>query len=223
MPELLESPELPDIEGRALGPLATNGYVFRAPRGWVAVDAPEGMLEWVREIGVAPDLLLLTHQHFDHVLGAGALWRRFGCPVWSFAERSPALTLEEMFDGLDGTSFEIGDYPVDRRVGEQGAAQPLDVLGAEMRVIHVPGHSPDSVCFFHPASGVLFGGDVLFAGGIGRTDFPGGDAALLAGGIREKIFPLGDDTRVYPGHGVATTVGDERRSNPFVGEGAPPA
>jgi len=94
----------------------------------------------------------------------------------------------------------------------------IDLLGSSFQVYHVPGHSPDSLCFLHRESGLLFGGDVLFAGGIGRTDFPGGDHGLLISGIREKLFPMGDDVCVLSGHGPVTTIGEERRSNPFVAE-----
>ena len=84
--------------------------------------------------------------------------------------------------------------------------------------LHVPGHCPGSLCFLQKSERLLFGGDVLFAGGVGRTDLPGGDTALLFTGIREKVFPLGDDITVLPGHGPATKIGIERRTNPYVGE-----
>ena len=95
----------------------------------------------------------------------------------------------------------------------------LAVEGIEFQVLLVPGHCPGSLCFFERKTRVLFGGDVLFAGSIGRTDLPGGDHQLLLDGIREKLWPLGDDVTVLPGHGPATTIGEERRTNPFVGGG----
>ena len=212
MPDPTETLE---IQGQELGPLATNSYAFRAPGGWVLVDAPEGAKTWLEASGIEPELLLLTHQHFDHVLGAGEVVERYGCPIWAFSERTPALTLEEMFKGLEGTAFEIAPYPVAELIEESAEGAPLDVLGAAIETLHVPGHSPDSLCFFSRTAGVVFGGDVLFAGGIGRTDFPGGDSDLLLESVREKLFPLGDHVRVLPGHGPETTVGIEKGSNPY--------
>ena len=92
-----------------------------------------------------------------------------------------------------------------------------EFLGLEMQVLEVPGHCPGSLCFFSRKDELLIGGDVLFAGSIGRGDLPGGDVDLLIAGIRKKLFPLGDNVTVLPGHGPPTTIGQEKRSNPFVG------
>jgi glyoxylase-like metal-dependent hydrolase (beta-lactamase superfamily II) len=86
-----------------------------------------------------------------------------------------------------------------------------------LELFHVPGHSPDSLCFYLPDQKILFGGDVLFLDGVGRTDFPGGSFEQLESGIENKLWPLPDDTKVFPGHGPATTIGRERLHNPFVG------
>ena len=91
-----------------------------------------------------------------------------------------------------------------------------EFLGLPMQVLEVPGHCPGSLCFFVRQERLLIGGDVLFAGGVGRWDLPGGDAEVLFSGIREKLFPLGDDVTVLPGHGPPTTIGQERLTNPFV-------
>jgi hydroxyacylglutathione hydrolase len=94
-----------------------------------------------------------------------------------------------------------------------------DLGGVSLRVLEVPRHCPGSLCFFAPDDRVLFGGDVLFAGGVGRWDLPGGDGELLFSGIREKVLPLGDDVQVLSGHGPATTIGVERRTNPYLATG----
>jgi len=91
-----------------------------------------------------------------------------------------------------------------------------DLGGVEFQVLEVPGHCPGSLCFFSSFERVLFGGDVLFASGVGRWDLPGGDRDLLFSGIRSKLFPLGDDVKVLPGHGPGTTIGREKTSNPFL-------
>ena len=210
-----EEDEKPDLRCYEGGPLATNDYVFRAPGGWVAVDAPLGMAEWSESEDVDPQLLILTHQHFDHVMGAAGMVERFGCPIWAFAAYERGLTLEDFFQGLEGTGFEIASYNVDRTLeGEIG--QSLDVLGSPASLMHIPGHSPDSICIALEGWGLVFGGDVLFESGVGRTDFPGGDTGLLLDGIREKLFSLNDSTTVLPGHGPPTTIGRERRENPFL-------
>jgi glyoxylase-like metal-dependent hydrolase (beta-lactamase superfamily II) len=93
------------------------------------------------------------------------------------------------------------------------------VAGERWELFHVPGHSPDSLCFYLPGEKLLFGGDVLFLDGVGRTDFPGGSFEQLAVGIETKLWPLPEDTKVYPGHGPATSIGRERVRNPYVGQG----
>jgi glyoxylase-like metal-dependent hydrolase (beta-lactamase superfamily II) len=97
---------------------------------------------------------------------------------------------------------------------EEGAGQ--EILGEPADLFHVPGHHPASLCLHFPGRGELYAGDTLFAGSIGRTDLPDGDHALLLRGIREKLFPLPDDTEVFPGHGPATTIGREKRTNPYL-------
>jgi len=91
-----------------------------------------------------------------------------------------------------------------------------DFLGVKFQVLEVPGHCPGSLCFFSRSEKLLIGGDVLFAGGVGRWDLPGGDGQQLFQGIKAKLFPLGDDVTVLPGHGLPTTIGEERKTNPFV-------
>jgi len=200
----------------------TNGYLAESSSGTrVAVDAPEGFTEWLelRCPDGRLDALLLTHAHFDHVLDAARLHERFGCPVLAFAEPTPDLTLEGLIREL---GVVVAPYPVERKIADKERFRIGD-LG--FRALHVPGHSPDSLCLLaddpdDQGRPVLFAGDVLFAGSIGRTDFPNGDHGGLVCGIRERVFVLAPETRVLPGHGPETTVGEERRTNPYVGEGA---
>jgi glyoxylase-like metal-dependent hydrolase (beta-lactamase superfamily II) len=112
--------------------------------------------------------------------------------------------------------FEVAAAPAVDAALADGEAFAVGAL--EARVIHTPGHSAGSCCVFFPSEKVLFTGDTLFAGSVGRTDLPGGDFDALDRSIREKLFTLGDDVRFFPGHGPGGLVGDERRSNPFVGE-----
>lgn len=195
----------------------TNGYLVRVPGLCFLVDAPEGVAAWLRAQGARVDALLLTHQHFDHVLDAAEVARDHGCRVHAWSAFSRDLTLERLYGAVTGSAFSVPEFTVDN-VLEGSPALALN--GLDFRLYHVPGHSPDSVCFHLPGKGLLFGGDVLFLDGVGRTDFPGGSFKQLAAGIQTHLWPLPDATLVYPGHGDDTTIGREREENPFVGAAA---
>jgi glyoxylase-like metal-dependent hydrolase (beta-lactamase superfamily II) len=173
------------------------------------------LLAAAEKLGVTIDKLLLTHGHIDHAGGAGELAARLQVPI-----EGPQQ--EEIFwiDQLAAQSRSFGFPPArpftpDRwlrdgdtvRVGEQ-----------TLQVLHTPGHTPGHVVYFHAPSRLAIVGDVLFAGSIGRTDFPRGNHQALLDAIREKLWPLGDDVAFIPGHGPMSTFGEERRSNPFVGD-----
>lgn len=194
------------------GIFETNCYLVKAPDGPILFDAPDGACDWLEREGITPKLLLLTHGHFDHVPDIAKIKKRFGCPVGCHAETAPMISDPEFFRSF-GFQLEIEPVAPDFLIE---AASRRNFLGLEMEVLEVPGHCPGSLCFLSRESGVLIGGDVLFAGGVGRWDLPGGDGELLFRGIKEKLFPLGDDVVVLPGHGPATTIGEERRANPFV-------
>lgn len=195
------------------GIAATNGHLLSLPGGTVLVDAPDGIAAWLKKQNLRVDVLLLTHQHFDHVLDAAAVKAQHGCRVYAFAPFSRDLTLERLYGAVTGSSFSVPEFAVDEVLEGQST---LEALGATWGLHHVPGHSPDSLCFHLAAQNLLFGGDVLFLDGIGRTDFPGGSTELLLTGIETKLFPLPDETRVFPGHGDDTTIGRERAENPFL-------
>ncbi len=195
------------------GVAQTNGWLATSATGNLVIDAPEGMSAWLEARAVKVDALLLTHQHFDHVFAAGAIAARHGCPVFAFSPPSKALTLEELYRIVSGGSFSVPPFPVTDLVTD---GTTLQLLGTSWTVLHVPGHSPDSVCFHAPEAGCLFAGDTLFRDGVGRTDFPGGSWAQLLRGIQEKLLSLPDSTAIHPGHGPSTTVGRERTSNPFL-------
>jgi glyoxylase-like metal-dependent hydrolase (beta-lactamase superfamily II) len=191
----------------------TNGWLVQSQDRAIAIDAPEGFAAWLAAQSIKLEALLLTHQHFDHVLDAAAIAAAHACPVIAFAPNSPDLTLERLFGISAGISFSVTPFTVTDLVTE---ASTLELLGTAWTILHVPGHSPDSLCFHAPATGHLFGGDVLFRDGIGRTDFPGGSTRTLLEGIQNKILALPDTTQVHPGHGPSTTIGRERLQNPFL-------
>jgi glyoxylase-like metal-dependent hydrolase (beta-lactamase superfamily II) len=191
----------------------TNGYLLETPDGGhLLIDAPAGVADWLDGRGVKPSHLLLTHQHFDHVEGAAAV-QELGAELLAWSAYSPGLTLEDAASGW-GLPIRIRPFTVDRTL--EGDAQ-LELAGLAFALAHVPGHSPDGLSFHHAPSGLCFCGDTVFAGSIGRTDLPGGDHALFIRCIREQLLTLPPETRLLPGHGPATTVGTEQRSNPFLG------
>jgi hydroxyacylglutathione hydrolase len=158
---------------------------------------------------------LNTHGHVDHIAGNAAIKRAYPeVPLLIGRVDAPLLTDALLnMSGLYG--FEVLSPRADRLVAE---GEVLEYAGVRFEVLDVPGHSPGHVVFvIRGEPMVVIGGDVLFRGSVGRTDFPGGSFELLASGIRTKLWPLPDQTVVYPGHGPATTIGHERRTNPFVG------
>ena len=192
------------------GPLDTNAYLMRAPGGVVLFDAPQGADAHFAEERI--DWLVLTHGHFDHVMDAAAIARRHRCKV-AFHADTVAMVGDGSFFKKHGFDIEFEPVRADLLLGE---GRTTAVAGVEMDVLLVPGHCPGSLCFYIPAAGVLVGGDVLFSGGVGRWDLPGGDGPLLFEGIRKKLYPLDAAVRVFPGHGPETTIGVERETNPFV-------
>jgi glyoxylase-like metal-dependent hydrolase (beta-lactamase superfamily II) len=162
-----------------------------------------------------PEKILLTHGHLDHCAGAPELARRLSVPI-----EGPQEEDRFWIDLLPASAREYGFPPAvsftpDRWLHDGDTVH----FGAQqMQVIHCPGHTPGHVVFFHAGERIAFVGDVLFAGSIGRTDFPRGNHAQLLASIRDKLWPLGGDVRFVPGHGPASTFAQERRSNPFVGD-----
>jgi len=191
----------------------TNGYLFQTDSASVVFDAPEGMAEWLAEQNVRLDALVLTHQHFDHVLDAARIKEEHGCPILAFAPFSRDLTLERLYGAVTGSSFSVDEFVVDQVLEGKDT---VGIGGLNWQLLHIPGHSPDSLCFHQPEKRIVFGGDVLFLDGVGRTDFPGGSGRLLLSGIESKLLALPDETRIYPGHGPDTTIGREREENPFL-------
>ena len=197
------------------GIFETNCYLLEAPEGWILFDAPDGACDWLessRSRGIDLKLLLLTHGHIDHVQDVAQIKRRFRCPIGCHPLTGPMISDRNFFRSF-GFELEIEPVEPDFFIEETAARS---FLGLEMQVLEVPGHCPGSLCFFSRKDQLLIGGDVLFAGSIGRGDLPGGDIDLLIDGIREKLFPLGDDVTVLPGHGPPTKIGTERRTNPFL-------
>jgi glyoxylase-like metal-dependent hydrolase (beta-lactamase superfamily II) len=201
------------------GPIQTNAYLLTAPaRGEaVLIDAPGEV--WAE---VAPILarekcrlaeLWITHGHWDHMQGAAEVIRETGARCRAHEADRMLLENPRVMSAFMGEDLGLEPVAVNAwlRPGEQ-----LTAFGTEVEVRHVPGHCPGNVLFYFPAAAAAFVGDALFHGGVGRTDLPGGDAEELAQSIRTQIYTLPPATVVYPGHGPATTVGEEMSFNPFV-------
>jgi len=181
----------------------------------VVID-PGGDLPRIREAiaaaGLTIETILLTHGHIDHAAGAAELAAELGVPV-----HGPHLADKPLLDRLElqGQQYGIPARAVtpDRWLDE---GDTVTIGGTDFAILHCPGHSPGSVVFYSKGLGFAFMGDVLFNGSIGRTDLPGGSHEQLIEAIRTKILPLGDDVSFLPGHGPGSTVGHERKTNPFL-------
>jgi glyoxylase-like metal-dependent hydrolase (beta-lactamase superfamily II) len=186
-----------------------------------AVD-PGGDLEEILEIagrnGVSIAKILLTHGHVDHAGAAAELARQLGVPIEG-PQREEEFWIAQMPQQarMFGFPGRADAFVPDRWLDD---GDTVTVGNLVLEVLHTPGHTPGHVCFFHAPSKLAIVGDVLFAGSIGRTDFPRGDHGALIRSIRGKLWPLGDDVEFIPGHGPMSTFGEERRSNPFVADGA---
>lgn len=193
------------------GFVQTNGYLVETPDGNVLIDAPEGIAEWITRRGVRVDDVLLTHQHYDHVMDAAAL-QTLGARLHAFSEYSTDLTLETPAREW-GMPISVKPYHIDRIFD---MSEPFRIAGLEISLAHIPGHAIDSVTFHLPEAGIVFSGDTLFAGSIGRTDLPGGSTTQLLDGIAAKLLTLPGETKVFPGHGPGTTLAEEIRENPYL-------
>jgi hydroxyacylglutathione hydrolase len=205
------------IEVFEAGPIATNGYVVADKPGGQAmiIDAPQGaaaaMVEQARQWNAPVVYLVDTHAHWDHFWDNAAVLRLTKAKFGIHADSAPLLEIPQarMFGMDEDIEPSRPDFFL-----EEG--RPLEVGELKFEVLHCPGHCPGSVALFARQECIAFVGDVLFAGAIGRADLPGGDYETLMNSIRQKLLPLGDDVRVYPGHGPSTSLGRERRTNPFL-------
>lgn len=192
-----------------LGPLETNCFLLASGKKAAMVDVggePGEVLNYLEQNGLELADILITHMHFDHVLGVKALAEATGAKVRANGRDEFLLTGQSTLGFPNPPAFEYENL-------DEG---PADFIGQECRVFATPGHSPGSLSYYFPAAKALFCGDVLFYRSVGRSDFPGGDTKTLMNSIRQKIYTLPDETTVYPGHMLETNAGDEKRLNPFV-------
>jgi hydroxyacylglutathione hydrolase len=216
---IIRHPSSMEIARFILGDFETNCYVVRAEESatdCVVIDAgldSQELVESLVEHKWNPVAVILTHGHIDHIAGLGLLHRRFP-KARIYIHRLDAVMLANPEANL--STLMEGPY----------RAEPADVLvddgdvieeaGLRLEVLHTPGHTPGGICLYARDSGLAFVGDTLFAGSIGRTDFPGGDMDQLIRSIKTRLLTLPDDTAIYPGHAMRSTIGREKRANPFL-------
>ncbi len=197
-----------------VGPLMVNAYIVEEPVSKKAIvidpgDDGEALLDEIRARGLSVEKILLTHGHFDHVGAVRILREKTGALVHLHAADAGRMATARRQGLMFGLS--VDDPPAPDVIVAEGDRVGLG--GYAFAVLHTPGHTPGCVSYL--CGEIAFVGDLIFAGSIGRTDLPGGSYERLLQSVREKIFVLPDDTVLFPGHGPSTTVGEEKRSNPF--------
>ncbi len=207
------------IKSLTLGPFATNAYLIADSETGNAIlidpvdDAP-AILAAAVEQGWSIRLMIATHAHLDHVLASAAIKEALNIPF--YIHKDCAALLDEI--PLQGVFFGLGELPAaaqpDRLLSSESETIELDSI--RLRSLYTPGHAPGHLSFYLAEHKILFSGDTLFAGSVGRTDLPGGDHTLLMRSIVEKLMVLDDEVRVLPGHMGVTTIGRERQTNPFL-------
>jgi hydroxyacylglutathione hydrolase len=212
-----------DVRVFTVGPVAENTYLFRRDSSDRALlvdpgDEADKLLQAIEGLGVALDGILLTHTHFDHVGAVAPVAQATGAEVWvPEIEKDVLSNIMDYVPWPGFGPFESYDAEHTLTGGEQ-----LQMAGFDIDVIFTPGHSPGHVTFSIPDEQVVFSGDVLFQGSVGRTDLPGGDWPTLLDSIRGLVDRLPEETTVYPGHMGVTSLGAEKRTNPFLAELARP-
>jgi len=202
------------VETFVVGPLENNVYLVsdRGSRKAALVDPgleSEGILRHLERAGLQLELIINTHGHFDHIYANAFFKTRTGAKVLIHEKDLSGLRRlqdEALLFGLRATPS-----PEPDRLLQGGDL--IELAGFPFQVLHTPGHTPGGICLYH--DGMVFVGDTLFAGSIGRTDLPGGSYEALIASVQEKLFVLPEETVVYPGHGPGTTIGEEKRTNPF--------
>ena len=208
------------LETITVGPFLENCYVIGTDATGAIIDPGDEATRIalaVEQTGLEISQILVTHAHIDHVGAVAALAEEYACPVLMHAEAEPMLRQVPTQAMTMGLRF--GKVPTaDRYIEDE---EILDVGGLRLKSLYTPGHAPGHLALYVEDEGVVVSGDTLFAGSVGRTDLFGGSMEVLMRSINERLLTLPDETRVYPGHGPPTTIGDERAHNPFLRGGLP--
>ncbi|MCK4365971.1 MAG: MBL fold metallo-hydrolase [Thermoplasmatales archaeon] len=205
----------PQVEPLIVGPLMSNCYIVWDEKKKQGViidpgDDPQDILDRVKELGITIKYILATHGHFDHVGGVALLRQNLNAEF--LAHEKDFFFIEDGKNAANRWNVDIEQPPRPDRFIKEG--DKIKFGEFELEVLHTPGHSPGGVSFLYDR--MLFGGDTLFQGSIGRTDFRQGSFEVLSNSIKKRLYTLPDDTIVYTGHGPVTTIGDEKKYNAFV-------
>lgn len=205
------------IERFVLGPVGTNCYIVinETSSECFAVDmadCPQELVKHIKDAGLCVKALLLTHGHFDHIMGADRFAEIFGCPVYAYEAEENLLCNPS----LNASATMLGQPYVFRKAEYVKVDTRIEAAGFQVEVIPTPGHTEGGCCYYIEEEHVLFSGDTLFHCSIGRTDLPTGSAGRLVRSVRERLFVLPEETKVYPGHMEETTIAYEKKYNPFI-------
>ena len=205
------------IENFVLGPVGTNCYIVinEGTKECFLVDmaaCPPELVSHIKNSGLTVKAVLLTHGHFDHIMGLDRFLEEFPAPVYACAAEKELLESPQ----LNSSSGMLGQPYTFHGAQYVKDGDLLDMAGMKIQVIQTPGHTIGGCCYYIADEQTLFSGDTLFRASIGRTDLPTGSMGALVRSVTEKILVLPDETRVYPGHMEETTVGYEKKYNPFL-------
>jgi hydroxyacylglutathione hydrolase len=203
------------LETLLVGPLGVNCYIIGDDKTREAIIIDPGgnakdIFAAIEKNKLKIKAIANTHAHFDHVGALHSMRAQSQAPFVLHEDEVPILKTAQTYAAMFGLAIPPQSPP--ERLVRDGDS--IEVGGISLKVLHTPGHTPGGICLLHENH--VFVGDTLFQGSIGRTDFPGGDYATLMRSIRDKLMPLSDDTIVHPGHGAATTIGEEKTLNPFL-------
>ena len=199
-----------------VGAFITNCYIAEGQepgRGFLVdpADNPKKLISILEEKQICPEAILLTHGHFDHIMAVKKVKEKYQIPVYACRQEEAMLAEPTInMTAVYGSACSIKpDVLLDD-------GQIFEAAGFSIQMFHTPGHTKGSCCYYIKEEGVLFSGDTLFCGSVGRTDFPGGSSAEIVRSLHKLVDTLPEDTEVFPGHDASTTIGYEKRYNPFV-------
>ncbi len=203
------------INRTVVGPFATNCYLINKSDSQKCVIIDPGgdaelLLNKLLELNLELQAVLITHGHIDHVIALSEISKKIPVPV--YAHKDDKQMLENI--KIQGQMFGLSEFEQPKVSNWIQESDVIEIAGLKFRILHTPGHSPGGCCYFFNSE--IFVGDTLFESSIGRTDLPGGDHELLISSIKTKLFSLPDAMIVYPGHGEKTTIGHEKKYNPFL-------
>lgn len=205
-----------DLQKCILGAVATNCYFLKNKEtGKMLIvdpaDSPERIFRKTDEMRGIPEGILLTHGHYDHILAAEEVRKKYGISIYA-CRQEKTLLMDSVRNlsayGARGCALEADVW--------LGDGQVFQLAGFSIEMLHTPGHTEGSCCYYLKEEGILFSGDTLFYGSVGRTDFPGGSTARIVSSLHRLVEQLPEETQVFPGHDASTTIGYEKRYNPFV-------